>query len=481
MRRISIIWSFFMLLPSLTKAWLGFSSKSLLRPPSAFIIDGTSVGMLSGDDRSGGLDEYHNDSLEQTSSVEESTTVFPQFFLNESSSEIDKGTIKEFDIELLEPWEFKTRHRYVMVIGTVHISNHSAQQVERYIELVRPDSVVIELDILRFPPHDIPLSTLHGIDNLVWYSYEYEDKNLTSTLLYSIQLCNVTDHESNQNPLERQSSIWQSLKSIPRSTMSFVRCKYNKRRRPTWKSFKSSCKMIACYTRDKCRNLAVFTWNRIAIQVYNLLTRLRGFEHVDMPAAIRASNKYNVSRLVLADRSSRQTIRSLLSLLGENERPFEILQKWGQINKELFQELRNITEIDEATKKSQIYAAARESLKTNPQILHRYMERNAKEIPPIYQAIAGERDILLTKAILHELENGAKRVVVVVGLGHVPGITSRLHAYSSQNRRASKRRLALRQNRRASKRRLALRQNRRASKRRLALRQNRRASKRTQE
>ena len=392
--------------------------------------------MVSGDDQARGFDD-HGASLEQPLSVEESTTIFPQFFINESSSEIDKGTIEEFHL-VLQPWGYfnETRNFHVMAIGTSHVSNFSAQQVERYIELVRPDSVVLELDISRIPY----LTSLHGIGKLLWYSYEYKGSDLTNSLLNWVPCGTFSDNESNQNS-QQQTTLWQSVKSIPRSTISFVRCKGNQLRRPTWKSFKSTCKTIAIFARDKCSKVAGFTQNKHSSRLRRICSTARsrrrqrgylGFEiGAEMEAAIRASNKHNVQRLVLADRTNLQTYRRFIRLVDINERQIDLIQKEARINRELFQELQNNIETNKALNKSEITVAAMETIKTNRRrVLDRYLRRKSMEIPEIYQALLSQRDSLIAAAIWKELENGAERVVVVVGLCHVPGIRRSLLHYS---------------------------------------------------
>ena len=114
-----------------------------------------------------------------------------------------------------------------------------------------------------------------------------------------------------------------------------------------------------------------------------------------------------------------------------NERQIDLIQKEARINREMFQALQNNIETNKARDKSEITVAAVEAIKTNRRrVLDRYLRRKSMEIPEIYQALLSQRDSLIAAAIWKELENGAERVVVVVGLCHVPGIRRSLLHYS---------------------------------------------------
>mmetsp|Transcript_13950 Transcript_13950/g.33741 ORF Transcript_13950/g.33741 Transcript_13950/m.33741 type:complete len:432 (-) Transcript_13950:1606-2901(-) len=323
--------------------------------------------------------------------------------LDESSSAVDRATIEEFHIEYNVLGDFAKKSGYAMVIGTSHISGASAKQVERYIERVRPDSVVVEIDLHRFP---YQLETLTGIDEMICYVYKYEGSELKATELHAYNISEIcefnkinAERKKNQRKRDR---VLQWTKSLPRATLGFIR-----------------------------RRLS-FLGKRL---FYGHLSRhsrkLKLQEGIDMSTAILASNSHNVSRLVLADRTLKQTMWNYAELMANNEAfSWRIARSSERAHKKSLEILRSYIVQDGTLNETEVRIAAYEALKQNRTLLESLQKREQEEAPEHHQAFIAERDELISNAIIDEIGNGANRVVAVVGLGHLLGIKSRLDPYN---------------------------------------------------
>jgi len=309
-----------------------------------------------------------------------STTTHRTILLSTSSSTAeDENTV----VTLQSPSGQK-----VTLVGTAHLSEKSNDQVQRIIETVQPNVVMVELDPSRL--HRIGIESIDDI-----------------------QIPRVTTSEDIQLPiLENKQESWfmQPL-------------------------------LVA-------KDILVGAWTRMTrallTQMYNdmgeKMNAKEGGGGEFLRAIRTAENCTACDTLVLGDRSSITTIQRAANLALESGDPLGVLKRLQQANVQEMDKLEVVVREelrDQAggaePEESTVTVAMMERLKQDTNFRNRIFSQLERDVPEFTQAFLKERDYLMGESIRRELERpGIKTVVGVVGLAHVRGMAKHLEAVFSK-------------------------------------------------
>jgi hypothetical protein len=339
----------------------------------------------------------------------------------------------------------------VTLIGTNHFFNHSAQVVDRCIESLRPDAVVLELDIDRFLGLMVKknITSFANIEELVYFSPDREYR-MTATpkdLISAVMVGQIIDDEADDpslpsSPIESEakeatSSIGQQQQT--RFSPTFSRAREFMRNRLFKKVFsnKSQDKIGSLSQGRQQKNLSLYwtklrafsrrvidrlgtRWMRFKInmeaRMFEMLADKHNFEvNGEIVAAIEASEKYNVTRVILADESYEQTMRRYRQFLARN----------SSRNRQSIKEKLKVTN---SMMDGSFFEPSFEALKGNTTSVNQYIEieteRLKKDDPAFFHAAVAERDMLFANAILGEVwsQKEEANIVAVMGALHRPGV-----------------------------------------------------------
>lgn len=265
----------------------------------------------------------------------------------------------------------------VTLIGTAHLSQQSNDQVKYIINKVKPDVVMIELDpsrLERIGLTEDDLGTNFGVANGI----------------------------------------------VPPLMQDDIDAMNNK---PWWSGLADVC----------LDNVAEFA-RRGLTDMYRDMGKTMGKDGLigggEFLAAINAA-KFNdefsgsTTKIVLGDRNSIVTIKRALELAIRSGDPFGALDRLASTNQEeidCIQEKVREDLLAKGSNLSELNVAVVEALKSDIDFRNRIFERLGREVPEFTRAFVTERDYIMAEVIRRETE--AKHVVAVVGLAHVPGMTT---------------------------------------------------------
>mmetsp|Transcript_7974 Transcript_7974/g.17298 ORF Transcript_7974/g.17298 Transcript_7974/m.17298 type:complete len:412 (+) Transcript_7974:70-1305(+) len=303
---------------------------------------------------------------------------------NENKEEEDDDSTTVSTIEL-------PNSKVITLIGTAHLSQKSNDQVERLINELQPNVVMVELDPSRLPRI--------GIENIGDISV----KNVVSA--DDIELPNNKSTNNNNN----------------------------KSNNPLQKLLQKT--VIEAFTRI-ARALLTNMYNDMSKSMDQGISGGGEFQ-----AAISAAEACpNCNTLVLGDRSSLETIRRAATLAIEGGDVFGVLDRLQKANEEemtklsekvqqKLEEEKKSNGIDGPVEDGEVQVAMIEALKEDSGFRDRLFEKLERDVPEFTTTFLKERDYIMSESIRRELvQEGNDVVVGVVGLGHVPGMEKNLNA-----------------------------------------------------
>eukprot|EP00536_Pseudo-nitzschia_multiseries_P014167 jgi/Psemu1/291294/fgenesh1_pg.665_\ len=279
-----------------------------------------------------------------------------------------------------------TTGQTVTLIGTAHLSEKSNNQVQRLIETLQPNAVMIEIDPSR-------------LERLGFNSPD------------EIKVDRVTDSEDIEVP------------AAPLQTMSGV---------------------VGMAQKALVGGFALVA-RLLLTQMYksmeNEMDQKAGGEFV---RAVRSAENCTVcDTIILGDRNSVRTIQRVAEIAIESGDFFGVLNRLQAVNKEEIDKLEPMVrekllrqkgkegcddfELDEV----ELTTAMMETLKEDKQFRTRLFSKLEQDVPEFTQAFLKERDYLMSESIRRELDlrpEEVKNVVGVVGLAHVPGMEDHFRA-----------------------------------------------------
>jgi pheromone shutdown protein TraB len=309
----------------------------------------------------------------------------------------DAASFEDEDSQTVTTVNSPSGHQRITLIGTAHLSKKSNQQVQRLIQDIQPNVVLVELDPTRL--HRIGIRDISDI-----------------------QVPRVVTSEDIVLPID--------MNKRPTTLVGWLI-------RPFW--------ILQEVLTESFSRIARF----LLTGMYNDMS-----DKMDNPeggggeflAAIRAAEKVpDCSTLILGDRSSVTTIKRAASLAIQSGDPLgvitrlqdvnevEMRQLEAQVRARLQEEAGESDDVDDV----QMNVAMMESLKEDSQFRNRLFRKLEQEVPEFTQAFLKERDYIMAEAIRRELNCVAsssdesavvERVVAVVGLAHVSGMAETLRA-----------------------------------------------------
>lgn len=268
----------------------------------------------------------------------------------------------------------------VTLIGTAHMSEKSNQQVQRLIETLQPNAVMIEIDPSR-------------LERLGFDSAD------------DIKVTKVTDSEDIELPIAPQKTN-DGLKGLAQ------------------KAFVGIFSQVA---------------RAFLTQMYksmeNGLDQKAGGEFLQ---AIQSAENCTVcDTVILGDRNSLTTIQRVAELAIESGDFIGVLNRLQGVNTEEMNKLEPQVRIELLKQKGQegnddyeldemeLTTALMETLKEDTQFRTRLFSKLEQDVPEFTQAFLKERDYVMSESIRRELERRpeeVKTIVGVVGLAHLPGM-----------------------------------------------------------
>lgn len=150
-------------------------------------------------------------------------------------------------------------------------------------------------------------------------------------------------------------------------------------------------------------------------QMYNQLTAQGMRAGGEFAAAIEEAQRLQ-ARIVLADIDSIQTLEEFLTRVVQGN-PFEFVWRYTTVMTDVLEDLVGTQDLT-----PELIDDLKVKISNDPRIFAR-LER---DIPELYDSFIRLRDKHIAQAIQAEIESGARKVIVVVGLGHVKGVESNL-------------------------------------------------------
>jgi len=306
-----------------------------------------------------------------SSFTQQSGMPVPTLLRHVAARHVTSSSILETDDTVVE---LKRGNQLVTLVGTAHLSKASNEQVTKIIETKQPDRVMIELDPSRLKRIGIPSA---------------EDIGLPYATVEDIQVP-LQDDDKLPKPW------WTPLQDLLLSGFSKVG-----------------------------RILLTGMYDSMG----DTVDQMGGGEFL---AAIEAAKKTSsCEKIVLGDRDSLLTMKRAAELAMRSGDPLGVMVRLSEVNEAEIDELRQRVleqEPDKAQDKSYMTKATIEVLKADTEVRNRIFERLEKDVPEFSRAFISERDYIMAEAIQRELSSGAKHVVGVVGLAHVPGIAANLQS-----------------------------------------------------
>lgn len=274
----------------------------------------------------------------------------------------------------------------VTLIGTAHLSEKSNNQVQRLIESLQPNAVMIEIDPSR----------------LERLGFENAD---------TIRVDKVTNSEDIELPIAPQTKN-DGLLGMAQ------------------KAFVGGFSVIA-------RLLLT----RMYKSMENEMDQKAGGEF--LRAVQSAENCTVCDTIILGDRNSVKTIQRVAELAIESGDFMGVLNRLQAVNKEEIEKLEPQVRNELLRQKGQegnddyeldeveLTTAMMETLKEDEQFRTRLFSKLEQDVPEFTQAFLKERDYLMSESIRRELElrpEEVKTIVGVVGLAHVPGMEKHFRA-----------------------------------------------------
>lgn len=270
----------------------------------------------------------------------------------------------------------------VTLIGTAHLSEKSSDQVQRLIESLQPNAVMVEIDPSRL-----------------------ERLGFDST--NDIQVDNVKCSGDISVPM-----------TAPRETGIFQKA------------------FVGVFSQ-----IARFLLTQMYKSMENDMDQKAGGEF--LRALQSAQNCEACNTIILGDRDSVQTIQRVAAMAIESGDFWGVLNRLQAVNQEELSKLEDTVREDLLAQKRQegskdseldeveLTTAMMEALKEDKEFRTRLFAKLEQEVPEFTQAFLKERDYIMSESIARELENRpeeVKSVVGVVGLAHVPGMEEHLKA-----------------------------------------------------
>ena len=306
------------------------------------------------------------------------------FFAERVSSSLPRTTISAEDeedestvISISNP----NTGQSVTLIGTAHLSEKSNKQVQRLIETLQPNAVMIEID-----PSRLERLGFNNVDE--------------------IKIATVTDSEDIELPI------------APRKTKGGGLMRFAQ---------EASIGVFSQLAR------AVLT--QIYKSLENDMDQKAGGEFLQ---AVQSAESCTVcDTLILGDRNSITTISRVAELAIDSGDFMGVLNRLQAVNQEEidFLEPRVRKELliqkgqegndDFELDKTELTTAIIETLKEDEMYRTRLFARLEQDVPEFFQAFLKERDYLMSESILREFDRRpeeVKTIVGVVGLAHVPGM-----------------------------------------------------------
>jgi len=273
----------------------------------------------------------------------------------------------------------------VTLIGTAHLSEKSNNQVQRLIETLQPNAVMIEID-----PSRLERLGFSGPDN--------------------IRVNKVTNSEDIPVPMAPQGTNDGFLGMAQ-------------------KAFVGAFSQIA----------------RILLtQMYKSMEKMDQKAGGEFLRAVQSAENCTVcDTVILGDRNSVKTIQRVGELAIESGDFVGVLNRLQAVNKEEIDKLEPQVRKELLRQKGQegndnyeldeveLTTAMMETLKEDSQFRTRLFSKLEQDVPEFTQAFLKERDFLMSESIRRELElrpEEVKAVVGVVGLAHVPGMEKHFRA-----------------------------------------------------
>lgn len=269
----------------------------------------------------------------------------------------------------------------VTLIGTAHLSEKSNEQVQRLIETIQPNVVMVETDPTRLERIGIPSMADIGVDRIS----TCEDIDLPLTP--------KEDKPWFLNPLGVAQDVFvQAFTKVARALLTNM---YN-----------------------------------------DMGDRMNAKGGGEFLRAIRcAENCTACDTVVLGDRDSLVTISRAAELAIESGDALGVLGRLQDVNSEEMRALEQKVRAElkeergDELEESEITVAIMEGLKADKDFRTRMFAKLEQDVPEFTQAFLKERDYLMSESIRRELERAeVKNVVGVVGLAHVPGMEKHFQA-----------------------------------------------------
>ena len=285
----------------------------------------------------------------------------------------------------------------ITLIGTAHLSQKSNQQVERVIQEIQPQLIMVELDPSRLSRIGIPSLDSIQVTRVVASGDD-------------VVLPKMTNRKSDDASLL------------------------------VWKPFWMVQEVITDGISRIARALLTGMYQDMGSKMnQNATSTVKGGG--EFLVAIRQAEQLNsVHTLVLGDRSSLTTIKRAATLAFQSGDPLGVLARLQEANAVEMRELeRNVrleltnhgADTTTAVEETQVNIAMMERLKEDSEFRNRLFRKLEKEVPEFTQAFLKERDYIMAETIRRELVDSThvvEKVVAVVGLAHVPGMEATLLA-----------------------------------------------------
>lgn len=319
-------------------------------------------------------------------------------FSSSSSSSSSFLELQEEDIHTVTTFKSPSGQS-ITLIGTAHLSQRSNEQVQRLIQDIQPNMLLVELD-----PSRLSRIGIRSLDE--------------------IQIPRIVSADDIQLPAAIVASS--SLSS------SWIGWMF----RPFWMMQEA---LTEAFSRI-ARALLTGMYKDMSDKINN--PRGGGGEFL---VAIRAAEQVSAcTTLVLGDRSSITTIKRAATLAIQSGDPLGVLQRlqdansqeMSQLEQQVRAKLQAAIEQEQGgggsgqVEEAQVSITMMETLKEDSQFRNRLFRKLEQQVPEFTQAFLKERDYIMAEAIRRELESDAtlERVVGVVGLAHVSGVQETLQA-----------------------------------------------------
>lgn len=303
----------------------------------------------------------------------------------------------DVDRETVETIRSSCGTRTVTLVGTAHLSQASNEQVERIIATIKPDAVMVELDVSR-----LERIGYDDVDDLGYASVVTVDD--VAARLREEQL--LLKKKTNTSWIDLPGRFATNL-------------------------FLDAFTAVA-------RQFLTGMYDNMAEKMENDAGPGGEFR-----TAIEAGQTHGAKLLILGDRASESTIRRGAELAVESGDPFGVLNRLNEVNRREIDALedRVRNELQRRTNGSddddgdevrvvdnaEVTVAMMETMKSDTTFRTRLFEKLEQEVPVFTEAFLRERDYIMSESIIRETrKEDIATVVGVVGLAHVPGIKKKL-------------------------------------------------------